>query len=204
MICGGSATRSRMGCRWQPVAFDVERPSSLVGGIPADATLDAGWVLGKDLEHVESLLRRFGGRSSQPAAICMTIVRQYPVKSGARAAWEQSYAPQGLYLLIRWASPFRHLAGDYARLDTNLKSFHSLCLAALILTRIFHRLNPWSNNRLQTKRMRAPDYGRLWGIAARTREMTSRLPRSLGLPMFQALTTITMSSAGRTTGSCPP
>jgi transposase len=43
-----------------------------------------------------------------------------------------------------WAARFRRLARDYERLDTTLKGFHYLSFACIMLTRIFHILNPTS------------------------------------------------------------
>ena len=43
-----------------------------------------------------------------------------------------------------WAARFRRLARDYERLDTTLKGFHYLAFACIMLTRVFHILNPTS------------------------------------------------------------
>jgi len=40
-----------------------------------------------------------------------------------------------------WAARFRRLARDYERLDTNLKGFHYLAFACLMLTKMFQLLN---------------------------------------------------------------
>ncbi len=67
-----------------------------MGGVPADAALDRGWLFELLVEDVRSLLREWGGRKGQPTAVCIdSRTLQSTPESGARAGYDGAKRRKG-------------------------------------------------------------------------------------------------------------